>query len=279
MADFGLSRRLEDGSTVYTVRAGTRCWEAVETLDQTERTGYKTSSDVQVAGMLVYYLLSVGKHPFEGNNLWEQEAKIREGNYSLDEVDDVVAKDLIERMISKVPEERPTVDEALNHPYFWDDVRKDAVLRKLGDIREVQYYLDLETLHILYHEVKNSDGEEPTVDQIIDRLITSKPKSTPKRKLLDLRKTLTEIVGDNFAKVVNLCDTVKKYNESFSTWKTKLPGNEEIPFPDDLLGLLRFMRNKLVHEKDKFDEINRLNHFPDFFISLQRLAKDLNWDY
>ncbi|XP_073712862.1 serine/threonine-protein kinase/endoribonuclease ire-1-like [Misgurnus anguillicaudatus] len=124
LADFGISRRLEDDkSTVYTGRAGTKCWEAVETLEPTEKTGYKRSSDVQVAGMLVYYILSDGKHPFKGNVLWEQEAKIREGNYSLDEVDDVVAKDLIERMISKVQKERPTVDEALNHPYFWDDAR------------------------------------------------------------------------------------------------------------------------------------------------------------
>ncbi|XP_073721128.1 uncharacterized protein [Misgurnus anguillicaudatus] len=277
LADFDLSRILEDGSTVYTARAGTRCWEAVETLDQSGKTGYKMSSDVQVAGMLVYYILSDGKHPFKGNGLWEQEANIRKGNYSLDEVDDVVAKDLIERMINKVPEERPTIHEVLNHPYFWDDVRKKTVLSNLGDRKEVQYYEDLGTLYNLFQNIKeNSDGKDPTAEQIIDEACNQR-KIQAKR-----RKDILKIVGEDLAKLQNLCDTAKKYtkDKTFSNWKRELSemwNDISKKLPDDTLGLLRALRNKMVHAQDEFKERNMLNHFPDFFISLYGLAKDLSW--
>lgn len=73
--------------------------------------------------MLVYYILSDGKHPFDGNNSKDRETNIKEGKYSLDGVGDIVAQDLIKTMINKDPAQRPTIDEALQHPYFWDDDR------------------------------------------------------------------------------------------------------------------------------------------------------------
>ena len=72
---------------------------------------------VKVAGMVVYFILSGGEHPF-GQGPW-CEVHILEGKYNLDHVQDVLAKDLIERMINEDPEKRPTVEECLDHPYFW----------------------------------------------------------------------------------------------------------------------------------------------------------------
>lgn len=75
---------------------------------------------LQVAGMLVYYILSDGKHPFGD---MDREVKIKNWEYSLEHVQDIVAKDLVEWMINKEPGERLTVDEVLRHPFFWDDYR------------------------------------------------------------------------------------------------------------------------------------------------------------
>uniref|UniRef100_A0A9J7ZF89 Uncharacterized protein n=1 Tax=Cyprinus carpio carpio TaxID=630221 RepID=A0A9J7ZF89_CYPCA len=51
LADFGLSRKLEEGeTTMYTDRAGTQGWEATEIVNQTEKGGYKASSDIQKKG-------------------------------------------------------------------------------------------------------------------------------------------------------------------------------------------------------------------------------------
>ncbi|XDV12456.1 hypothetical protein PO909_001131 [Leuciscus waleckii] len=122
LADFGISRKLEEGkTTVYTVRAGTRGWEATETLNPDGKGRYKRSSDIQVAGMLTYYILSDGKHPF-GDDIC-CEVNISNGEYTLDDVRDKKATDLVEWMINKDPEKRPTVDKVLDHPYFWDDKR------------------------------------------------------------------------------------------------------------------------------------------------------------
>uniref|UniRef100_A0A3B4FGD4 Protein kinase domain-containing protein n=1 Tax=Pundamilia nyererei TaxID=303518 RepID=A0A3B4FGD4_9CICH len=121
LADFGISRRLLKGQTTLLTRsAGTRCWMARETLEE-ESVSYKKSTDIQVksvAGMLIYYILSGGHHPF-GDISFKCESNIYYGKYSLDHVQDVVAKDLIECMINKEPKDRPKVEECLNHPFFW----------------------------------------------------------------------------------------------------------------------------------------------------------------
>lgn len=72
--------------------------------------------------MLCYYILSGGHHPF-GDISHKCENNIDEGKYSLDHVEDVVAKDLIEWMINAEPKNRPTVEECLSHPFFWTNER------------------------------------------------------------------------------------------------------------------------------------------------------------
>ncbi|XP_029615903.1 uncharacterized protein LOC115198244 isoform X1 [Salmo trutta] len=140
LADFGISRRLTvEQTTLYTIPAGTKCWMAKETLDK-QGSGYKRSSDIQVAGMLVYYILSGGHHPFEdplGDEL-EQNRNIIKGTYTLEHVADEVTKDLIEWMINEDPDERPTVEETLNHPLFWKPQRRLDYLIKIGNQDEAE---------------------------------------------------------------------------------------------------------------------------------------------
>uniref|UniRef100_A0A669C799 Uncharacterized protein n=1 Tax=Oreochromis niloticus TaxID=8128 RepID=A0A669C799_ORENI len=136
LADFGISRRLlKDQTTLRTRSAGTKCWMARETLAEESVISYKSSTDIQVAGMLIYYILSGGNHPF--GKSFECEFNIHKGNYSLDHVQDVVAKDLIEGMINKEPKDRPKVEECLNHPFFWTSEKKTEYLRKIGNRDEV----------------------------------------------------------------------------------------------------------------------------------------------
>uniref|UniRef100_A0A8C2FSP7 Protein kinase domain-containing protein n=1 Tax=Cyprinus carpio TaxID=7962 RepID=A0A8C2FSP7_CYPCA len=122
LADFGISRRLKQGeTTLRTSSAGTRCWMAKETINEEPNTDYKRSSDIQVAGMLVYYILSRGHHPFGKGPPCE--VNILEGRYSLDHLDDDVVKDLVEWMINEYPNNRPTVQQTLAHPFFWTEER------------------------------------------------------------------------------------------------------------------------------------------------------------
>ncbi|KAL4006682.1 AMP deaminase [Sarotherodon galilaeus] len=137
LADFGISRRLLKGqTTLHTRSAGTRCWMARETLAE-ESASYKKSTDIQVAGMLIYYILSGGHHPFGGKS-FECESNIYHGKYSLDHVQDVVAKDLIKSMINKEQKDRPKVEECLDHPFFWNSEKQFQYLRKTGNREEVE---------------------------------------------------------------------------------------------------------------------------------------------
>ncbi|XP_060951610.1 serine/threonine-protein kinase/endoribonuclease IRE1-like [Limanda limanda] len=122
LADFGISRRLpQDQTTCHTRSAGTVGWMATETLEDGD-IRYKSSTDIQVAGMLIYFILSGGHHPFAGNR-YELLSNIQKGKYKLDHVQDVVAKDLIEKMIDKDPKNRPRVEECLSHPFFWTNTK------------------------------------------------------------------------------------------------------------------------------------------------------------
>ncbi|XP_077069756.1 uncharacterized protein LOC143722306 isoform X4 [Siphateles boraxobius] len=279
LADFGLSRKLEEGrSTVHTFRAGTRGWEATEILNQSEKSGYKKSSDIQVAGMLVYYILSDGKHPFGDI---DREVNIKNGNYSLEHVQDIVAKDLIEWMINKEPAERLTVDEVLRHPFFWDDYRKDAVLRKLGDRAEIQNYETLAKLHNLYIEKEHTEESDPTATLTIDEAFSELNIKIEKK-----RRDILAIVGEDLKNLWKLFKTAKEATEgkTFSNWKSQLSEiwkDTNKRLPEDILGLLRVLRNKLVHGnvRNEFEENNIFGLFPDFFITLYRVAKDLDWDY
>ncbi|XP_032437949.1 uncharacterized protein LOC116732105 isoform X1 [Xiphophorus hellerii] len=141
LADFGISRRLpKDQTTHQTIAAGTKCWKARETLEEGCIVSYKSTTDVQVAGMLMYYILSGGKHPFNVSRSFQLESNIDEGKYSLDDVQDVVAKDLIEWMINKEPTDRPRVEQCLSHPFFWPYVKKVEYLKKVGNREDVAKY-------------------------------------------------------------------------------------------------------------------------------------------
>ncbi|XP_043953649.1 serine/threonine-protein kinase/endoribonuclease IRE1 isoform X2 [Gambusia affinis] len=231
LADFGISRHLpEDQTTHQTIAAGTKCWKARETVEEGRIVSYKSTTDVQVAGMLIYYILSGGKHPSNISKSFQLESNIDEGKYSLDDVQDVVAKDLIEWMINKEPVDRPRVEQCLSHPFFWPYVKKVEYLKKVGNRQEVAKY-------------QNADQE--------------------------------------------LIDSLEKYapRVPFSQWKEKFPqelvqkmDGKKKTYPDNILGLLRFIRNMLEHYAEDASKIDVLELFPDLFGCVFKCAKDKGWN-
>ncbi|XP_036969235.1 serine/threonine-protein kinase/endoribonuclease IRE1a-like isoform X2 [Acanthopagrus latus] len=173
LADFGSSRQLPEDANIL----------------------YECSTDIQVAGMLIYHILSGGHHPFGDKPCDAKD--IHKGLYTLDHVEDVVAKDLIKWMISKEPENRPTVEQCLKHPYFWATKRKVEYLIKTGKREEAS-------------NCRNADPE--------------------------------------------LICSMEQYG-SFRQWKNKFPAElvqkvekwAKKPYPDHILGLLRFIRNAHEH--------------------------------
>ncbi|KAL4006675.1 DENN domain-containing protein 5 [Sarotherodon galilaeus] len=236
LADFGISRRLLKGQTTLRTRsAGTKCWMARETLAQESVISYKSSTDIQVAGMLIYYILSGGHHPF-GDISFKCESNIHKGKYSLDHVQDVVAKDLIERMINKEPKDRPKVEECLNHPFFWSSEKKTEYLRKIGNRDDVANYRKAEQELIDSLEKCAVDGsfkqwKNKFPQELVEKLEGKKPYTENTLGLLRFIRNLHE----HYAKEAAQIDVLALFPDLFGsiyTFAKKQGWNLETPLKE-----------------------------------------------
>ena len=122
LADFGISRVLiEDETTFYTDPKGTQGWmpaEVIKAKNQGIPGRYKKKSDVQAAGMIAFFILTKGKHPF-GDHLHARLVNIEKGNpVNLHILEDFEARDFISWLIRHNIDDRPYVDQALEHPFM-----------------------------------------------------------------------------------------------------------------------------------------------------------------
>ena len=122
LADFGLSRVLnQDETTVHTDAKGTEGWmpaEVIEAKNQKTAARYKRKSDVQAGGMIAFFILTKGIHPF-GDYVHDRMANILKANpANLHILDDLEARNFVQRLICHKIEERPYVKQALEHPFI-----------------------------------------------------------------------------------------------------------------------------------------------------------------
>ena len=143
LADFGIGRMLpNDDSTYLSVDRGTKKWKAVESCYQSgisddhgkEQVRYKPESDIQVAGMVAFYILTKGKHPF-GDDEQQILTNLHAPNpVNLNMLDDrSFAHDFISWMLKKDPKDRPSADEALQHPYLKSKEQQFTLLCEVGN--------------------------------------------------------------------------------------------------------------------------------------------------
>nr|XP_046194436.1 serine/threonine-protein kinase/endoribonuclease IRE1-like [Oncorhynchus gorbuscha] len=142
ISDFGLCKKIPEGRTSFSLRSGipgTEGWIAPEVLLDTpgnNPTRCDQAVDVFSAGCVFYYVVSRGQHPF-GDTLRRQ-ANILTGEYFLTHFlehvhDDVIARDLIERMINSDPESRPSTSSILKHPFFWSPDKQLQFFQDVSD--------------------------------------------------------------------------------------------------------------------------------------------------
>ncbi|XP_073516444.1 serine/threonine-protein kinase/endoribonuclease IRE1-like isoform X2 [Phyllobates terribilis] len=125
ISDFGLCKKLAVGRHSFSRRSGvpgTEGWIAPEMLSEDFKENPTYTVDIFSAGCVFYYVVSEGRHPF-GKSL-QRQANILLGASSLDclsleKHEDLVAHHLIERMIDKDPQRRPSAPAVLKHPFFW----------------------------------------------------------------------------------------------------------------------------------------------------------------
>ncbi|CAL8376541.1 unnamed protein product [Gadus morhua 'NCC'] len=242
LADFGISRRLPIGQTsFFTGGAGTKCWMARENINVVVDVPCKMSADIQVAGMLTYYILSGGHHPF-GKGC-RCDTNILDGLYSLEHVQDSITEDLVKWMINKNPKERPTVQQCLAHPFFWLKSKKIRYLKNIGNVEEVKNYSKTEKC--LLDDLDRDVGEASWKDwkQKFPREIVKK---------LDGKGTCSENTAGLLRFIRNLHQHPPKDAEHIDLMAI---------FPDLFGGVYVFAKNKgwnseykLIEEEDEEDE-------------------------
>ncbi|XP_054393230.2 serine/threonine-protein kinase/endoribonuclease IRE1 isoform X2 [Pongo abelii] len=125
ISDFGLCKKLAVGRHSFSRRSGvpgTEGWIAPEMLSEDCKENPTYTVDIFSAGCVFYYVISEGSHPF-GKSL-QRQANILLGASSLDclhpeKHEDVIARELIEKMIAMDPQKRPSAKHVLKHPFFW----------------------------------------------------------------------------------------------------------------------------------------------------------------
>ncbi|KAI1273423.1 hypothetical protein F5Y07DRAFT_257265 [Xylaria sp. FL0933] len=174
VSDFGLCKKLEGGQSSFGATtahaAGTSGWRAPELLlddDARESSNMSMSSihsdsssqlvsadvmpnrratraiDIFSLGLVFFYVLTKGLHPFDCGDRYMREVNIRKGQFSLKPLEvlgDVAyeAKALIETMLRADPRARPTAKDVMSHPFFWSPKEQLAFLCDVSDHFELE---------------------------------------------------------------------------------------------------------------------------------------------
>ncbi|XP_070567282.1 uncharacterized protein [Ptychodera flava] len=112
LSDIGISRQLPIGKTTM----GTLCWSSTQSLKDVNK--YKKSSDIQVAGFLVHYILTDGHHPYQTMYPFDRDppglmTNIKKGQYSLGHLPNKLLHSRVASMICVDANARPPADECV----------------------------------------------------------------------------------------------------------------------------------------------------------------------
>jgi len=123
ISDFGLSNfSNHDQSYLMTTTCGTPNYVAPEVLSEKGYVGFK--ADVWSAGIILFVMLC-GYLPFEDENIKQLFQKIEKGQYRLPSFLSDGAKHLISRMLVVNPEQRVTIKDIINDPWFAEGYQKE----------------------------------------------------------------------------------------------------------------------------------------------------------
>lgn len=143
LADFGISKKLGATEKDVTIKSrGSTGWMAPELC--TIPAEYTKAVDIFSAGLVLFYAKTCGKHLFSPSSSSFDidydvcHDNIRHGRKRnlelLDE--DVLLQDLIESMTKRDTNNRPSVEEISNHPYFWDSKKALEFIRFISEKTE-----------------------------------------------------------------------------------------------------------------------------------------------
>ncbi len=137
--DFGTAKLFERGQT-QNKYVGSSYYMAPEVIKRK----YDEKCDIWSCGVILYILLT-GKPPFDGVDDDEIIESVKDGVYDTESFPynslSNEAKDLIDRLLTYDPNDRITVEEALEHPWF-----KTAEFKKKNEVNKIHLSLAKELI-------------------------------------------------------------------------------------------------------------------------------------
>ncbi|KAG9236259.1 hypothetical protein BJ875DRAFT_372469 [Amylocarpus encephaloides] len=169
VSDFGLCKKLEGEQSSFRATtahaAGTSGWRAPELLlDDDANQGSSmidastdgnsgsllVSSDVMPnrratraidifsLGLVFFYVLTKGSHPFDCGDRYMREVNIRKAKYDLSKLSvlgnyEPEAEELISSMLAPEPRQRPGARQVMAHPFFWSTKKRLDFLCDVSD--------------------------------------------------------------------------------------------------------------------------------------------------
>ena len=113
LTDFGGSNYLEGGNVRYTT-CGTQIYHSPEML---LKKGYDTRVDIWAIGILIFELM-VGRPPFKADAQHSMEDNIVHLRINWPSTMNLLAKNLISKLLKLDPDQRPTLKEILEHQFI-----------------------------------------------------------------------------------------------------------------------------------------------------------------
>ncbi|KAM9971852.1 hypothetical protein ACTFIW_011835 [Dictyostelium discoideum] len=179
ISDLGLSKMEVESSYSFTtnVPTGQGGYHPIEVLQSKRMT---KSVDIFSLGCILFYLFTNGQHPFGNDKLF------RIYNIMLNKVNlellghNLLACDLIKSMISNDESKRPTIENVLNHPLFWNvekkiqfidaalNISKESNTSGANKFNKSLNYLFVISLSSDYIEPKSEPFLKQTWDKLID---------------------------------------------------------------------------------------------------------------
>ncbi|EDO17149.1 hypothetical protein Kpol_1072p19 [Vanderwaltozyma polyspora DSM 70294] len=168
LTDFGFTRDFSKNTQLETI-CGTTVYMAPELLRREKYDGYKI--DIWALGILLYTIIN-GTMPFDEDDPKKTELKIISASPDYDNKyfnDDSI--DLVNRLLSKDPSMRPTIEQILMHPFlasYGQDIMRtsDNILQsqKLGVL-----YFHSKVEHLLLKKLKKSGFDRQAIKSSVQK--------------------------------------------------------------------------------------------------------------
>ncbi|KAM9960689.1 hypothetical protein ACTFIW_009836 [Dictyostelium discoideum] len=160
ISDLGLSKMEVTSSYSFTMHAptGQEGFHPAEVLLEKRKT---KSVDIFSMGCILFYLMTGGQHPF-GDKFFRM-ANILTDKPILEPLKhNLVACDLISQMISKNESDRPTTENILLHPFFWNHEKKVKFIDASLNLFKDSNGLFTSKLNKLINQFQDTDGVNTT---------------------------------------------------------------------------------------------------------------------